>query len=124
MDMADETVKTAPAEQEPQATVTNDGIRVALAAQGMGADEWIEFKKDFSWADRVDWDKAMDVDRMRLIVTWSNNWRVFDKNGALIPFEKEALLADIGSLNIPFAKMRLFVRAMYRAFGEAYSLPL
>lgn len=112
-------------EFKPLATkVTATGIRIALGAEGDAWDEWIEFKRQWMWGDRVRWDEALDVGRMKLIIEWANEWRVKDADGALIPLEKEKLLAHIAALKIPYQKTRLFARAMYAAFAEAYSLPL
>lgn len=128
--MADEAriVELAVPEKEKEEAestkITQNGIRVALGAEGHAWDEWIEFKKDYTWLERVQWDEALDIARMKLLVSWALDWRLADVNGALIPFEKEALLENIGALNIPFQKFRLMVRAMWKAFAEAYSLPL
>ncbi len=99
---------------------TSRGLKVSI-----GGDEWIEFeKKDWGVPDYDEWMRLPPIPSLGLLVSWLCDWHIKDRNGALIPFDKETLLKAPGQINISWAKTRQFSLAVQTAFREAQNVPL
>lgn len=69
--------------------VTSEGVKVAVSA-----DEWIEFeRRGWTLDDSVFFEHCSHPQAFRMIVEKARDWQLKDEAGALIPFNKQELLA-------------------------------
>ncbi|HEX9115284.1 MAG TPA: hypothetical protein VGA61_04395 [Anaerolineae bacterium] len=105
-------------------TQSETGLKVSLFPDY--PDEWLHFKPDCDWSwpayNRV-FKHAGTTESLEELVKRLQDWRVCDLNGALIPFQAEAILENLEELPVPYAKITSFGAAMAHAFMEAGRLP-
>ena len=118
----------------PAPEVTSEGIRIALSPE-----EWILYQPD-GWGmdDEFYFTKANDLGAFRIIVEKAKDWRIFDRNAALVPFVKQDLLDALDALDgsgrlmvgvkplpkFPLQIQTAFNATFWHALREARALPL
>lgn len=77
--------------------VTDAGIRITLGAKD--SPYFVLFQKD-GWdiTDRYVFQRATDLDALRMVIERALDWNVIDSQGQPIPFDRDVLLAKLDQM--------------------------